>query len=141
MSGTRPSFEHLRAVWMAMVGGTLLYTIVAYLLLLLGIVEAGGALGPSVMNLVGAFAVVQIALSLLLRRRLVGAIPRNAPPEERMSRYFTACVITLALIEGGGLIVITLSIVTGVATWALVGGGAAVVVMLLARPVRSEVDG
>ncbi|NNF14629.1 MAG: hypothetical protein HKN72_15485, partial [Gemmatimonadetes bacterium] len=53
----------------------------------------------------------------------------------------TACIITLALIEGGGLIVITLSIVTGVATWALVGGGAAVVVMLMARPARSELEG
>ncbi|NNF14988.1 MAG: hypothetical protein HKN72_17310, partial [Gemmatimonadetes bacterium] len=130
MSGTTPSFEHLRTIWMAMVGGTLLYTVVAYVLLLLGVVDAGTSWGPDVMNLVGSFAVAQIALALFLRRRLLAAIPRNAPLEERMSRYFTACIITLALIEGGGLIVITLSIVTGVATWALVGGGAAVVVML-----------
>lgn len=141
MSGGAPTFQTLRVVWMAMVGGTLLYTLVAYVLLLAGVIDVGSAFGPEVMNYVGAFAVAQIVVSLVVRRRLVAATPPGASREERMNHYFTACVVTLALIEGGGLFVITFSIITGVATWALVGGGAAVVVMVMARPLQSELEG
>ncbi|MDX1495295.1 MAG: hypothetical protein R3253_14610, partial [Longimicrobiales bacterium] len=99
-----------------------------------------GSLSPDIMNLVGPVVLVQLAGSLLLRRRMVASIPEDLPPEIRVSRYTTACIVALALIEGGGILVITFAIITDVATWALVGGGSAVLLMLMARPSQAELD-
>lgn len=133
-------FKSLTVVWLALVAGTALYAGVAYVLLIMGIVDLETPLGPDIMNIGGAFAVVQILAAMVLRRRLVAAIPRDAPDEVRLQRYYTACVVTLALVEGGGMLVVTLALVTGIASWALVGGGAAVLVMLMARPAPAELE-
>ncbi len=135
---TSDRFRALTVVWLALMLGTGTYAAVAYALLASVAVDFQTPLGPEIMNVGGAFAVVQILGALMLRRRLVAGIPRDAPSDERLRRYYSACITSLALVEGGGILVVTLALVTGSASWALVGGGAAVVVMLMARPAPTD---
>jgi len=133
-------FKTLGIIWMAMLGGTIGYTVLAYLLLATDVISMR-ALSPDVMNVVGAAVLVQLMASLLVRRRMIRAIPDDAPREVRAARYFNATIVGLALLEAGGLMVITVAMATGAATWALAGGGAAAVLMLLARPSPEELGG
>lgn len=136
----RPSIRRLRIVWAAMVGGTLAYTAVVYVLLSNGTVDMA-VFGRDVMNVVGAVVMLQMVAAVVLRRRLVAVIPDDAEPELRQARYGSATIIALALMEGGGLLVITFGLMTGSATWVLAGGGAAAVLMLMARPSEEEMEG
>ena len=132
------SIRQLRIVWAGMIGGTVTYTAVVYVLISTGTVEMA-AFGPDVMNVVGAVVMLQMVGAVFLRRRLVAAIPDDAAPEVRQARYGSATIIALALMEGGGLLLITFGMMTGAATWVLAGGGAAAVLMLFARPSEEEI--
>lgn len=136
MSGGTP-IRQLRIVWGAMVGATVTYTAVVYVLMATETVDMA-AFGPDLMNIIGAVAMLQMVVGVVLRRRLVAAVPDDASPEARRSRYGTASIVGLALMEGGGLLVITFALLTGSATWVLAGGGAAAVLMLMARPSEEE---
>ena len=132
------SLRQLRIVWGAMIGGTVTYTAVVYVLTATGTVEMA-AFGQDIMNIVGAVVMLQMVGAVVLRRRLVAAIPSHAEPDVRRSRYASATIIALALMEGGGLLLITFGMMTGSATWVLAGGGAAAVLMLFARPSEDEI--
>lgn len=131
-------FRTLRLVWIAMLLGTLGYTVVVYGLMSMGLFEMN-ALGTDVMNIVGAVVILQLLGAVFLRRRMVAAIPDDAPTKDRLARYGRATVVGLALMEGGGLLVITFGMISGAAQWVLAGGGAAAAVMLMARPSRDEI--
>ncbi len=130
----------LKVVWVGMVAGTVAYTGVVYFLMSAAVVDVG-AFGPEVMNLVGGVVILQLVASLMLRRRMLAAIPDGVPAEERVGRYATVSIVALALLEAGGLFVITFALVSGAATWVLAGGGASVVLMLIARPSAEELGG
>lgn len=131
------ALAQLRIVWGAMVGATVVYTTVVYVLMATETVDMA-AFGPDLMNIIGAVAMLQMVAGVVLRRHLVSAIPDDASPEARRSRYGAASVTGLAFTEGGGLLVITAGLLTGSATWVLAGGGAAAVLMLMARPSEEE---
>ena len=133
-----PTLRQLEIVWMAMVGGLLAYTLLMYALIGTGIVSLEPMFGADVMNIVGAAVMVWLVSAVFLRRRMVAGIPDDLPPETRLQRYGGVCIIALALMEGAGLFLITFAIVTNSATWALAGGGAATVLMFLARPSKDE---
>lgn len=129
----------LEVVWAAMVGGTVTYTALLYGLVRTGVIELA-VFGPEVMNLVGGLVILQLVGASLLRRRLVARIPELTTPQERLARYSNVAIVSLALMEGGGLIVITFAMLAGAPTWILAGGGAAAVVMLSARPSADELE-
>ena len=131
------SVRQLRIVWAAMIGGTVAYTAVVYVLLSTGTVDMA-VFGRDVMNVVGAVVMLQMVGAVVLRRRLLSGIPRHAEPEVRKARYTSATITALGLMEGGGLLLITFGMMTGAATWVLAGGGAAAVLMLFSRPSEDE---
>jgi amino acid transporter len=106
---------------------------------LLALTDAGvGAIPAGAMPYVGAGALVLMLSGLGLKRRLVGAIPRGAHEAKRLEQYFAATIVGLALVEGGGLFLITLSIVADTPVWVLAGGGTALWMLVIGRPRREE---
>ena len=124
----------LRVIWMAMIGGTASYTLVIFALVSLGAISVD-ALPAAVMDGAGGLAILIMGGALFLRRALVARIPSSADREARITQYATATIVGM---ESGGLIVITLGLVSSSPTWILAGGGAAVGMMALARPTAEE---
>jgi hypothetical protein len=125
--------KQLRIVWGALVGGVLLYTMLVYGLMTTGVLDVA-ALPRSVMSVVGAAVLVYMAAGVLVRRALVARIDPALDRERRVAAYTSATIVGLALTESGGLIVITLGLLSGSSSWVLAGGLAAVALMLGARP-------
>ncbi len=71
---------------------------------------------------------------------MISRIASDAAPEARLDRYRVATIVSLGLMESGGLIVITLALLAGTATWILAGGGTAAVLMFLARPTQEDLQ-
>jgi len=130
-------FKYIQVVWLTLVGGLAAYAVVAYLLLTLGDVGMG-AVPLDVMPYIAAGAIAMMLGGLGLKRRLLSAIPNSVQAEKRLEQYFAATTVGLALVEGAGLILITLSIVADAPTWTLVGGGAAIGTLIIGRPRREE---
>jgi hypothetical protein len=130
--------KELRLIWFALVGG-----VVAYTMATLGLMASGrldlSSIDPVVMKVAGPFVLLYMGAGLILRRALVAAIPPDAAPEAKLAKYRSATIIGLALPESGGLVLITLGLMSGAATWVLAGGGGAVVLMFVARPSGAEV--
>ena len=120
-----------------MIGGTASYTLVIFALVSLGVVSVD-ALPAAVMDGAGGLAILIMGGALFLRRALVARIPSSADREARITQYATATIVGMVLMESGGLIVITLGLVSSSPTWILAGGGAAVGMMALARPTAKE---
>jgi hypothetical protein len=110
-----------------------------------GLMAAGtldlAVLPGSVMTMVGAAVMLYMAAGVIVRRALVARIDPGLEREQRIAAYTTATIVGLALTESGGLIVITLGLLSGSATWVLVGGLAAAALMVGARPDESDLDG
>ena len=130
--------RELRIVWVAIAGGTVLYTLVAFGLVATGVVAMQG-LPWLPMDVVGAAMLLYLAGTVFVRRRMVAGIDRDASVERRTAAYATAVIVGLALTEGGGLFLITLGLVTGSATWILAGGLGAAAVLWMAHPTGEEV--
>ncbi|MDX1647608.1 MAG: hypothetical protein R3304_10725 [Longimicrobiales bacterium] len=138
MSGGR-SIRALRVFWTLMIVTTLVYTGVVYGMMATGSVDVA-AFDSSIMNVVGASVMVLLVGALVVRRRMLAVIPQDATPEERISRYGRLSVIAMAIMESGGILVITFAMLSGSPTWVLAGGGAAAILMLMAKPSREELD-
>ena len=128
----------LRIIWAALVGGVAVYTLVIFGLLTTGAIGFG-FLPPGVLNVVAAAVMLYMAAGVLLRRAMIARIPSDAPRDVRIARYRAATIIGLGLTESGGLIVITLGMLGSEPTWVLAGGGAAFVMMFLARPTAEKI--
>ena len=89
--------------------------------------------------LIGAGVLAYMVGGVFVRRTMVERIPRDAEPEARMAAYQTAVILGLALSESGGLILVTLGMLTGASTWVLAGGASAAVLMFMARPTGEEI--
>ena len=132
------SLGQLQVIWGALVGGVVLYTVLIFGLMTAGVLDAA-RLDPAIMPYAGGVVIVYMAAGLLVRRSMVAAIPSDADSETRLARYQTATIIPLALMESGGLLLVTLGFLTGTATWVLAGGMAAALLMFLGRPTAAEV--
>ena len=133
-------FKALQVVWAALMGGVLTFAIVVYVLLtVVGIQMAG--LPAGLVRVVAPVAVVLMAAcALLLRRKLVEAIPQAASAEERFMKYQAAVIQSLAVIEGLGLLIIVLSLISGESNWVPAGSAITLLMMAIARPRREEVE-
>ena len=131
--------RQLRIIWAALVVGTLLYTVLVVAVTLTGVADIG-TLDPALLNYAGAAVMVYLVAGVFIRRRMIANIDRNAPPEQRLAAYSTATILGAGLTEGGGMLLVTLALMAGSATWALTGGLAAVVVMVIGRPNEADVD-
>lgn len=127
----------IRILWLALMGGVATYTVVAISLLTIGGVRFS-AVGPAVVRVGAVVAILYMAAAVLVRRRLVAAIPRDADTESRVARYQSATIVGLALLESGGLVVITLGLLADAPGWILAGGLAALWMMVLGRPRADE---
>lgn len=131
--------KQLTTIWAALVGGVLLYTAVIGGLLAAGSLDAGN-MDPALMNYVGAGVIVYMAVAVFARRTMVAQIPSAASPEERFRQYRVLTIVALALMETGGLVVVTFGMLAGSATWVVAGGAAAAGTMFMARPMEDEIS-
>lgn len=130
--------KQLRIIWAALVVGTLLYTLLVVAVTVTGIAQVG-TLDPTLLNYAGAAVMVYLVAGVFVRRRMIANIDRESPPEQRLAAYSAATILGAGLTEGGGLILVTLALMAGSASWALTGGLAAVVVMLMGRPTEEDI--
>ena len=134
---TSGPLDTLRVVWTAMVGGVVVYTVVIFGLMSTGTLSLG-VLGGGTVNVVGAVVMAYLALVVVGRRAIVSKIASEPDAEARLARYRVATIATLGFMEAGGLMVITMGLLSDGATWVLAGGGAAAALMFLARPSEEE---
>lgn len=127
----------LQVIWLALLGGVATYAAVAVGLLTLGDVDLA-VLSPAVVRVAAVAVVLYTFGAELTRRRMVDAIPRNADDETRLARYQVAMIVGLALLESGGLLLVTLGMLSGAPGWALAGGAASLWMMARARPRPDE---
>ena len=123
----------LQVIWLGLMGGLVAYACVAVALVTVGGLDIGG-LPPIVVIVTRVLALVIMGLGLWMRRALLAQIPRDLPAGERETRSQTVTLASLALIEGGGILMITTSMIVGAPAWILIGAGAAVLLMVMARP-------
>ena len=123
----------LQVVWLALIGGVVAYAGVAVALITVGGLEIGG-FPPVMMNFIGPLALALMGFGLWARRSWVQRVPRDLPPDEQESRHQGIVIATLGLIEGGGILMTTTGMIVGAPAWILVGAGAAVVLMVMAKP-------
>jgi hypothetical protein len=123
----------LQVVWLGLIGGVVAYACVAVVLIAVVGLELGG-LPPIVVIGTRVLALVLMGLGLLARRKWPSLIPHDLPASERESQEQTMAIASLALIEGGGILMITTSMIAGAPAWILIGAGAAVLLMVLAKP-------
>jgi hypothetical protein len=123
----------LQVVWLGLIGGVVAYACVAVVLIAVVGLELGG-LPPIVVIVTRVLALVLMGLGLLARRKWPSLIPHDLPASERESQEQTMAIASLALIEGGGILMITTSMIAGAPAWILIGAGAAVLLMVLAKP-------
>ena len=123
----------LQVIWLGLMGGLVAYACVAVALVTVGGLDIGG-LPPIVVIVTRVLPLVIMGLGLWMRRALLAQIPRDLPAGERETRSQTVTLASLALIEGGGILMITTSMIVGAPAWILIGAGAAVLLMVMARP-------
>lgn len=129
-------FKQIRFVWFALVTGVASYTIVVAALLVTGVV-ALDVYPRRIVNLVAPGVMVYMLAGLVIRRMMLSRLPEG-DSDARLAHYRSATLIALALMESGGLLIVTLGMISNSPAWALAGGGAGVAMMLLAKPVAAE---
>jgi len=121
----------IQVIWLALMGGVIIFASIA-------LIAFGGrpivGVDPGILMFLGPVALVVMGTGLFMRRAVVERIPRDLPPEQREQRYLSTVVASLALIEGGGILLMMAGMIVGSPAWILVGAGAAVLLMVLARP-------
>ena len=125
------------AIWAALNLGVALYVVVAAGLIATEMVEPVG-LDLGIVRAVSLGIVAYMAGGLLIRRAMLARLPEE--PGARTAQYRSATLIALALMESGGLVLITLGLLSGSLTWVVGGGSASIVMMLLTRPSQAELD-
>lgn len=129
--------RQLRMIWMALMGGVASYTAVVFVLVSLGTL-ALGSLPANIVNAAAGGVLVYMALGVAIRRTMLARLPPDGDDESRLTHYRSAVLIPLALMESGGLVIITLGMLSSSPTWVLAGGGAALAMMWMSRPNATE---
>lgn len=128
----------LMALWAALLGGVTVFAVVAWALVS-GILAGGWTptLDPGLGAALLVLVPVHLAAGMLLRKREPS---RDGEPRTRLDRHQTWSVVAWALQEGGALLGIALSLLTGQAVWIAGVWALAAVAMGLTRPRREELD-
>lgn len=132
----RAELRQVRILWGAFMGGVALYTAVGWYVARSGVLASEG-LDPGIVNAVATGVLVYMIAGVVFRRALVARLPRT-DAAARSERYRVATMIGLALIESGGLVIITLGVLSHAPAWVLAGGSSALVMMLFARPYERD---
>jgi FtsH-binding integral membrane protein len=127
----------VKVIWLAMTFGLAAYALVAYCLLAFGIVTMEAPFAGH-LRYVATSLVVGMVAAKLVRRPMVESIPREAPPAEREQKYVVAVLVSVSLVEGLAIFLVTLSLAAGAPMFALLGGAAGVGVLALSGPSREE---
>lgn len=130
--------RELRIIHAAMLGGIVLYTVAAAFLVFSGVIRVGTGESMIPMQYAGAVILLFMFGGVFFRRHMVAQVSLDDPPEVRMPAYANAVIIGAALPEGGGLMLITLGIITSSPTWILAGGLAAAFLIWQGRPSAEE---
>lgn len=132
----------MTVIWFALMAGVALYACVAYALVeVLGVRVQGAAPAVSgILTWAASAAALVLGAGLLVARRAEAVADRSVPPEQRVTRYFTTRLVGLAIEEGAGFLVITLSLIAADGTWAVAAALATIAVMWLSGPRREHVD-
>lgn len=120
-------------------GGVAVYAAVTYVAVAVAGIQPTTGLPQRILTWGTALAVVLLGAGMTVIRRSEEGDP-SVVPEERVGRYFSLRIVGLALQEGAGILVITLSLLTAQSTWAVAAGIATVAVMSLARPSKDQID-
>lgn len=139
---TESGFKTMRVVWLALMMGVAVYGVVAWVLVeILGArVEGGGAALSGILTWAAGAAALVLGAGMVVSRRAEDGGGRSTPPDRRVPRYFTLKLIGLAIEEGAGFLVITLSLIAGDGLWAIAAGIATIGVMSLSGPRREHLD-
>lgn len=128
----------LMALWAALLGGVTVFAVVAWALISGNL---GGEWTPTLDPGLGAALLVlvpvQLAAGMLLRKR---ELPRDGEADTRLDKHQTWSLVAWALQEGGALLGIALSLLSGQAAWIVGVWALAAVAMGLTRPRREELD-
>ena len=130
--------RELKIIHAALMGGVLVYAGLATFLVVTGFDGFGGA-PPIPIEYAGAVMLLLMAGGAVARRRLVAQVSLDDPPEVRLPAYANAVIIGAALPEGGGLLLITLGLMSASASWIIAGGLAAAFLIWQGRPRAEEV--
>ena len=128
----------LTIIWAALCSGVALYTLVVFGLTLTGSVEP--ALPGIAMTIAVPFALLWLGAITLFRRSAIRNLVAVLEPPQRFEKYRIMVITMLAMMEFGGLMMITVGLMTGEPGWVLAGGGAATFLMVRARPSIGEIS-
>jgi hypothetical protein len=126
-------FRALRAIWLALVLSVVAYGAVSLILLTFGGMDLR-VVDDSAARPITLGIILYMIGALVVRRRLVEAIPTGLDEAAYMARYQPAVLVGLALIEAGGVASATLGLLADGPEWVVAGCGSCVIVLLLARP-------
>lgn len=135
----RERIRQARIIAGALMGGVGAYTIVAVVVVSLGILSSGGMFGTTFLGFVALFVLLLLVLAPILRRRVLES-GRPADADEVLRRWMSASIVGLAVREGAGLFGVTIALVAGATPWILAFGLASLVAMGLAWPRADEVE-
>jgi hypothetical protein len=132
----------MTVVWLAMMAGVALYAVVAYVLVqVVGVrVQGGGTVLAGMLTWAASAAALVLGAGMVVSRRAEEVGEGSTPPERQVARYFTMKLVGLAIQEGAGFLVITLSLVAADGLWAVVAGIATIGVMSLSGPRAEHLD-
>ena len=129
----------MTVIWLALSAGVIMFAVVLYALLTTDSVDID-ALDPSLLVIVAPILMVMMAGGMVVGLRLQGAIPRDAPPEEKIQRYQMARISAMALQEGPALAIMVLSMLAGSRNWIIGAAAVGVWTIFLARPRREDLE-
>ena len=129
----------MTVIWLALSAGVIMFAVVLYALLTTNSVDID-ALDPSLLVIVAPILMVMMAGGMVVGLRLQGAIPRDAPPEEKIQRYQMARIVAMALQEGPALAIMVLSMLAGSRNWIIGAAAVGVWTIFLARPRREDLE-
>ncbi len=132
----------MSVIWLALMAGVAIYTIVTYVLVeVMDVRVQGDASAVSgMLTWAASAAALVLGAGLLVARRAEEQVDRSLPPQRRVARYFTTKLMGLAIEEGAGFLVITLSLIAADGIWAAAAGVATLGVMWISGPRREHVD-
>ncbi len=85
-------------------------------------------------------AALVLGAGMVVSRRAEEVGDRSMPPDRQVARYFTMKLVGLAIQEGAGFLVITLSLIAGDGLWAVVAAVATLGVMSLSGPREEHLE-
>ena len=127
-----------RLIWLALMAGVATYAGVTWYLTSARVMALGGAGVPRVLLWVAlGYMIASIAAAPVVEQ----AVRKNATtrtPAEIARAWSTEKIVGLAIKEGAGLLGITVALLMGSGTWAVLFGAAAVGSMFLAAPEKAD---